>query len=246
MRRSLCKLILGIASFASTHPTWAADTVTPSPALPVARVSFTNFPPWCVKGSNGQYQGIIVDYLRDLAKDVNLGLREEVVPIARLHHSLSHGKIDLFFSRVPDKGFDCCTSLGKAFDSEIIILGRKSGPEWNKNTDVHSICRTGLSGYSIPGFRMFDADSLETCIRMVSRDRLPFLMGERLSLSQTLQAQTAEVIALFAAPQVVETRKFHFFITKALDQTTFGPLIRKATAQRKLTDYISRYADTKP
>jgi ABC-type amino acid transport substrate-binding protein len=221
--------------------------MNPAGAPAFARVAFTNFPPWCFKDQNGRYQGILVDFLRDLSQDAGLTLREEDVPIARLHHSLSHGKLDLFVSKMPEGGFNCCASLGKAFDSEVVILGKNSGPGWDVNrTAGINICRTGLSGYNIPGFRMFDADSLDTCVRMVTHDRLPFVIGERHSMTMTMQRQKPEVSRLFSAPQVVEKKEFHLFISHSLDQTAFGPMIRKALLQRKISDYISRYLDSKP
>ncbi len=188
-----------------------------------------------------------MDFFQDLSKDISLPLKIEDVPIARLHHSLSHGKLDLFVSRLPDKEYDCCLSLGKAFETESVIIGRKAGPPWeNPSKTEYSICRTGLSGYHIPGFHMFDANSLDTCVRMVARNRIPFLIGERFSLQKVLQMQAAEIRNLFSPPVVVEKKEFHFFISKHLDRSSFGPALRKAISQRKLSDYISRHSDSKP
>lgn len=246
MRRTICYLLIWTAALHSTGRIFAAEAALPTVGTPIARVSFTTFPPWSFKDRAGRYTGVLVEYLRDLAKDVGLALREEDVPIARLHHSLRQGKVDLFFSKVPESGFDCCVSLGKALESETVVLGRKNGPAWDASRPAgHSICRTGLSGYQIPGFRMFDADSLATCVRMVSRDRLPFLIGERHSLTRSLLAETSDVSSLFATPLVVDKQEFHFFVSRALDQTSFGPLIRKAITHRKLIDYINRFAEAK-
>ncbi len=254
MRRISRHLLIAAAGlmpfilFANTQPgKTPAPVPTSQPQPAFIRVAFTNFPPWCYKDDKDQYQGILVDFFQDLSQDINLPLKVEDVPIARLHHSLSHGKLDLFVSRIPEKDFDCCLSLGKAFDTESVVIGRKSGPPWEIPPKAqYGICRTGLSGYIVPGCSMFDANSLDTCVRMVARNRIPFLIGERFSLQKVLQKEPPEIRNLFSPAVVVEKKEFHFFINKHLDQSSFGPALRKAIAQRKLMDYISRHSDSKP
>lgn len=263
MQLTLSQILITIACMMPLHllsgasPEDRGNTLTTSPQLKpthgtqgkpaFVRVAFTHFPPWSYKDLNGQHRGILVDFFKDLSQEIGVPLKVEDVPIARLHHSQSQGKIDLFVSRAPEKELNCCLSLGKAFESETVIIGRISGPQWdNRSTAEHNICRTGLSGYNISGFRMFDANNLETCIRMVARNRVPFLVGERQSLNKLLQEQPPEIRSLFNSPLVVEKKDLHFFITRHLDQSSLGPEIRKALIQLKLTDYIRRYSDSKP
>jgi ABC-type amino acid transport substrate-binding protein/exonuclease VII small subunit len=208
----------------------------------VARVSYTKFPPWAYKNEKGQFVGILVDYIRDLAREAHLTLKEDEIPIARLHHSLARGKLDIFFAQTPEKDLPCCVSLGATHSSEIVIIGRKKGPDWDPHSKVrHSICRTGLSGYQVPGFHMFDADGPETCVRMVSRDRLPFLIGERYSALKIVHEQLRGAADLFADPVVVEKTPIHLYISKSLDRSSYGPALRKAARELKLNDYIMRY-----
>lgn len=210
------------------------------------RVAFTDFPPWSFKDSSGQQKGILVDYFHDLSESVGIPLKVETVPISRLHHFLSHGKLDLFVARIAEKGYDCCLPLDKVFDIETVIIGRKSGPTWTPSpSGDSSICRTGLSGYSIPGYRMFDANNLQTCARMVAGNRLEFMIGERFSLHKILSDQPPEIRNALANPVVWQKTELHLFISRQLDQSSAGPSLRKALSQLKESNYIARYMDSK-
>lgn len=249
MRRIICTLSTALACSLPFSRLSAAESKPKDPAISdqAARVAFTSFPPWTFKNQGGQYAGILVDYLRDVAKDINLSLKEEDIPIARLHHSMRQGRLDLFFTKAAFQPLECCASLGKSFDSETVILRLKQGPAWNAaHPGDSSICRVGLSGYSVAGFKMYDADSPETCIRMVLRGRLPYLIGERYSLTSVLQSQSKSIVDNFAEPIVLDLQQYDLFITKSLDQSSYGPLLRKAIEQRKLSDYMSRYLAPKP
>lgn len=235
--------LLALFSY-SAYTALAAESVPQASSKPppnTARVAFTKFPPWSFKNSDGQYVGILVDYIRDLARIAGVALREEDIPIARLHHSFLQGKLDLFFAH--HTSLDCCVAIDKAYDGETIVIGRKKGPLFDLSNQGHSICRTGLSGYEVPGFRMFDADSLETCIRMVARDRLPFLVGERMSLLKVLQSHPRETHGLFAEPVVVEKRAIYLYLSKAIDSTPSGQALRKAAQERKIGEYMNRYME---
>jgi ABC-type amino acid transport substrate-binding protein len=126
-----CPAVHG-ADQASTRPSSSpAVTSAQKPGKPeFIRVAFTDFPPWSFKDSSGKQKGILVDFFHDLAESVGLPLKVETVPISRLHHFLSHGKLDLFVARMAEKGYDCCLPLDKVFDIETVIIGRKSGPPW--------------------------------------------------------------------------------------------------------------------
>lgn len=210
------------------------------------RVAFTDFPPWSFKDSSGKQKGILVDFFHDLSESVGIPLKVETVPISRLHHFLSHGKLDLFVARVAEKGYDCCLPLDKVFDVETVIIGRKSGPPWTPSPNGDSsICRTGLSGYSVPGYRMFDASNLQTCVRMVVGNRLDYMIGERFSVKKVLSDQPSEIRNAFANPVVWQKTGLHLFISRQLDQSSVGPSVRKALLQLKVSDYIARYLDSK-
>jgi hypothetical protein len=212
------------------------------------RVAFTDFPPWSYKDSSGQQKGILVDFFQDLSQSVGIPLRVETVPISRLHHFLSHGKLDLFVARMAEKGYDCCLPLDKVFDIETVIIGRKSAEPWTPSpSGTPSICRTGLSGYSVPAYRMFDASNLQTCVRMVVGNRLEYMIGERYSLQKILSEQPPEIRNAFASPVVWQKTGLHLFISRQLDQSSVGPALRKAFFQLKVNTYIARYMDdTKP
>lgn len=211
------------------------------------RVAFTDFPPWSFKDSSGQQKGILVDFFQDLSQSLGIPLKVETVPISRLHHFLSHGKLDLFVARIADKGYDCCLPVDKVFDIETVIIGRKSGEPWTPSpVGSPSICRTGLSGYNVPAYRMFDASNLQTCVRMVAGNRLEYMIGERFSLHKILSNQPVEIRNAFANPVVWQKTELHLFISRQLDQSSLGPSLRKALIQLKLSNYIARYMDTKP
>jgi len=211
------------------------------------RVAFAEFPPWSFQDTNGQQKGILVDFFSDLSESIGIPLKVEIVRISRLHHFLSHGKLDLFVARMTDQAYDCCRPLYKVFDIETVIIGRKSGPPWTPSPHGEPvICRTGLSGYSVPGFRMFDAGNLNTCMRMVKGHRLDYMVGERYSLQKVLSEQPPEIRNSFANPVVWQKAELHLFISKQLDQSSVGSSIHKALLKLNVSNYITRYLEKKP
>lgn len=237
--------LLMVAWFGFLSGPTARGAEQPKPEF--IRVAFTDFPPWSFKDASGQQKGILVDFFHDLSQSVGVPLKVETVPISRLHHFLNHGKLDLFVARMTEKGYDCCLPLDKVFDIETVIIGRKSGQPWTPTpTGTPSICRTGLSGYSVPAYRMFDASNLQTCVRMVVGNRLEYMIGERYSLQKILSEQPPEVRNAVANPVVWQKTGLHLFISRQLDQSSLGPAVRKAFFQLKANNYIARYMDTKP
>ncbi|HYX37164.1 MAG TPA: hypothetical protein VE954_29020 [Oligoflexus sp.] len=249
MHRTL-QILTMLTSWAFVYPqVFAIEAVPPEVVaqalVPTATLALTQIPPWSFKNVD-QYQGMAVDYLRDIARDVRLPIIEVEIPLGRMPYIMTRGKPDIFFARSPEVPFDCCVSLGKVFAEQTVVRGRKTGPVWDiGNRQGLEICRTGLSGYDQPGFRMYDAGSLDVCVRMVASNRLPFLIGERYVVREVLRSSGPVISSLFGLSIVVATRPVHFYISHALNKSSFGPAMRKAVAERKMLEYINRYSGLK-